>query len=900
MLEGVTRRTFGGSSGTYNVRATELARNRLSRTLQCIVIFLDDTQHTFEIHKKASGHRLMELVFSHLELVEKDYFGLQFSDNGSILPAEMMRWLDPAKSVKKQLNSTLPYTLWLRVKFYMSDPSKLQEEYTRYHFFLQLKKDVYDGKLILSPSAACLLTSYVLQSELGDYCVEEHSCGYMKAIKFLPAQHLSDDLEKKVTELHKLHRGQTPADAEYNFLDHVKRLDNYGVDLHQAKDSQDRDIHLGVTSIGLVVFYNNIKINTFSWSKIIKLSFKRRRFFILLRREPSENYDSLLGFNFVSYRSCKNLWKSCVEHHSFFRLHVSTLPGKRFHFSLGSKFRYSGRTEYQTVEEASRRVTERSFVRSSNVHTRDPLYPVMETEIFTPPKLQKPSVTATTAVSSASPNLSTSSPHMRRVHDTSSSGGKAPRKAWSDTTATQVETSVGGSIDSIDKDKAFVPSQYTRLVYADEDSSENGKSETQGKCESEGGYGLVTIRMKPDELGRFGFNVKGGNDQSIPVLVTRVAPNTPAEKCYPRLNEGDQVLLINGRDVGQMTHEQVVNFIRASRESHSGELVLTVQQNVYVCDDEVEEPTFQYVPDTPHVKDGISRSSALAESILLLQEAIQSNSLTEQFEQLYRRAPHRDCKEAKKSENVNKNRYRDISPYDVTRVALLSPHPHTYINASHITMKIPGSGIVNRYIASQGPLPHTVEDFWMMIYQTQCTLIVMVTTVVERGRVKCHKYWPDIHQTMELPHLEITTLKENKPEGGVAFREFTLCDKESGEERDITHMQYVAWPDHGVPDDSTDFVNFVKSVRAAREGQVSPTVVHCSAGIGRTGVLILMETAECLIEACEPVYPLDITRTMRDQRAMMIQTPNQYKFVCEAIVKVYTEELVKPMLEFKR
>ena len=159
-----------------------------------------------------------------------------------------------------------------------------------------------------------------------------------------------------------------------------------------------------------------------------------------------------------------------------------------------------------------------------------------------------------------------------------------------------------------------------------------------------------------------------------------------------------------------------------------------------------------------------------------------------------------------------------------------------------------------------------------MIWQTQSTLIVMVTTVVERGRVKCHKYWPDLQQTMDLPRLEIMTLKETKTEG-FAFRKFSLLYKDSGEERDITHMQYLSWPDHGVPDDASDFIKFVSSVRSAREGQVAPTVVHCSAGIGRTGVLILMETAECLIEACEPVYPLDITRKMRDQRSMMIQTP---------------------------
>ncbi|MPC13088.1 Tyrosine-protein phosphatase 1 [Portunus trituberculatus] len=126
------------------------------------------------------------------------------------------------------------------------------------------------------------------------------------------------------------------------------------------------------------------------------------------------------------------------------------------------------------------------------------------------------------------------------------------------------------------------------------------------------------------------------------------------------------------------------------------------------------------------------------------------------------------------------------------------------------------------------------------------------------------------------------------------------CSLQTQEERHITHMQYLAWPDHGVPDDSTEFLNFVTQVRKARVGMVEPTIVHCSAGIGRTGVLILMETAQCLIEANEPIYPLDIVKAMRDQRAMMIQTASQFRFVCEAIHRVYTEELVKPLAEYQQ
>ncbi|GFQ78265.1 tyrosine-protein phosphatase non-receptor type 4 [Trichonephila clavata] len=404
--------------------------------------------------------------------------------------------------------------------------------------------------------------------------------------------------------------------------------------------------------------------------------------------------------------------------------------------------------------------------------------------------------------------------------------------------------------------------------------------------------------MKPDDQGRFGFNVKGGADQNLPILVSRVAPNTPADTCIPRLNEGDQVLMINGRDVAGLTHDQVVKLIRASRERHPAELLLTVRPNVYVGED-VEEPDFQYIPDARHVSSKVPRSDVLSESMLLLSDGLESGATIAQFEQLYRKKPGMTMNIAKLPENLNKNRYRDISPYDSTRVLLLGSSNGDYINASHVNMEIPTSGIVNRYIATQGPLPNTTFDFWLMVWEQQSTLIVMVTTLMERGRSKCHKYWPNLYESLEIGFLQVSCVREQET-SSFAFREFTLINSENKEERHITHMQYTAWPDHGVPDDASDFLDFVMQVRQNRVGMVDSAIVHCSAGIGRTGVLILMETAMCLIEANEPVYPLDIVKAMRDQRAMLIQTTSQYKFVCEAILKVYNERIVKPLKEYQR
>uniref|UniRef100_A0A8W8MQT9 FERM domain-containing protein n=1 Tax=Magallana gigas TaxID=29159 RepID=A0A8W8MQT9_MAGGI len=408
------------AGGTYNVRASEMSshlQDRQPKMVTCIVHFLDDSQQDFEVDKKAKSQVLLDKVFGHLELVEKDYFGLQFVDlspapDGMISHAHhpvgpyAMRWLDPLKTIKKQCRGP-PYEFYFRVKFYVSDPSKLEEEYTRYHFFLQVKRDILEGRLVTPPSTAALLASFAIQSELGDYNPDEHKGNYISDYRFIP--HQTEDFEKQVSELHKQHRGQTPADAEYHYLDKAKRLEMYGVDLHNARvlidreipinspfygmfidanelgqcntgDQSNIDIQLGVTSVGLVVFQNNVKINTFPWAKIVKISFKRKQFFIQLRREMNDSVENLIGFNMVSYRSCKNLWKSCVEHHTFFRLYVPNPPSKKI-FSMGSKFRYSGKTEFQTLEENKRRAKiERTFSRSPSKkfarrtvsgHTRD-------------------------------------------------------------------------------------------------------------------------------------------------------------------------------------------------------------------------------------------------------------------------------------------------------------------------------------------------------------------------------------------------------------------------------------------------------------------------------------------------------------------------------------------------
>ncbi|XP_044760650.1 tyrosine-protein phosphatase non-receptor type 4 [Coccinella septempunctata] len=882
MIENFSRQMFRGSSGTYNVYALELAATtfRKFKGLELTVHFLDRTEHVFHVDKRSKGSVLLDLVYHHLELVEKDYFGLQYPEDKSGTSTECMIWLDPSKTLKKQLTNCQT-NLYFRVKFYVSDPSKLQHEYTRYQFYLQIKKDIFEERLLVPPSTSILLASYMVQSELGDYCPEEHDKNYLSNLQLIPGQ--TPELEENIMELHKLHKGKLPAVAEFHFLDHAKKIDMYGVDLHNALDSTNKSIQLGVTHMGLVIFRNNIKLNTFSWSKIMKISFKRKQFFIQLRREPSEDYDTVLVFNMESYRSAKKLWKSCVEHHTFFRLHSPKVK-RKFPFSLGSKFSYSGRTEIQTVIDVQQRgKIEHKFVRS-------PSRQIVKHIISTGPSMEEKTKTFLT------PNRSTRS-YDNKV---TSLGSKGPRKAWG--AESQISSEDG---DNLEKpiDAPFSPGKI--LSYADDDIPSpvsNGLYDTPPYSASHSPVSQmveepsVSITLFPDAEGKYGFNVKGGVTQSLPIVVMRVAPNTPADTCTPRLSEGDQILQINGKDMSTASYEEAVKLIQEARTTNDGKLVLQVKPNViYSGLDDYEEPPYQYVPlgDVQTVQSG----NVLEQSMLLLADGLASGAVVVRFETLYRKHPDMTCDEALKPKNINKNRYRDISPYDTTRVILKNDINGDYINANYVNMTINGTEMVNRYIATQGPLQSTTDDFWQMIFEEKCTLIIMLTTLVERGRTKCHKYWPSVGECLTVQNTTVKCIKEETDlTGSVVYRDFILTDGDTEELREIKHIQYVVWPDHGVPASPSEFLSFTDIVREARKGD-APVVVHCSAGIGRTGVLILMDTALCLIENEEPVYPLEIVKVMREQRAMMIQNASQYRFACECVYAAFMRRALQSKKE---
>nr|XP_023659627.1 protein 4.1-like isoform X2 [Paramormyrops kingsleyae] len=318
---------------------------RQAHNMHCKVTLLDDTQYECELEKHSRGQDLFMKVCDHMNLLEKDYYGLAFWESPTT-----KTWLDFAKEIRKQTQGICEFTF--NVKFYPPDPTQLTEDITRYYLCLQLRKDIFSGRLPCSFVTLAVLGSYAVQSELGEYDPDLHGPDYTRQVRLAPRP--SRELEEKVMELHRTYKSMIPSQADIMFLENAKKLSMYGLDFHPAKDLEGVDIMLGVCSSGLMVYKDKLRINRFPWPKVLKISYKRSNFYIKVRPSELEHYESTIGFKLPNCKASKRLWKVCVEHHTFFRLsstEAATTP-RRF-LALGSKFRYSGRTQAQTRQASS-------------------------------------------------------------------------------------------------------------------------------------------------------------------------------------------------------------------------------------------------------------------------------------------------------------------------------------------------------------------------------------------------------------------------------------------------------------------------------------------------------------------------------------------------------------------
>ncbi|KAM9082677.1 FERM domain-containing protein 3 isoform 2-T2 [Megaptera novaeangliae] len=320
----------------------------LSQEMKCTIRLLDDSEISCHIQRETKGQFLIDHICNYYSLLEKDYFGIRFVD-----PEKQRHWLEPNKSISKQMKSHPPYTMCFRVKFYPHEPLKIKEELTRYLLYLQIKRDIFHGRLLCSFSDAAYLGACIVQAELGDYDPDEHPENYISEFEIFPKQ--SQKLERKIVEIHKNElRGQSPPVAEFNLLLKAHTLETYGVDPHPSKDSTGTTTFLGFTAAGFVVFQGNKRIHLIKWSDVCKLKFEGKTFYVIGAQKEKK---AMLAFHTSTPAACKHLWKCGVENQAFYKYakssQIKTVSSSKIFFK-GSRFRYSGKVAKEVVEASSK------------------------------------------------------------------------------------------------------------------------------------------------------------------------------------------------------------------------------------------------------------------------------------------------------------------------------------------------------------------------------------------------------------------------------------------------------------------------------------------------------------------------------------------------------------------
>ncbi|CAF4732289.1 unnamed protein product [Rotaria sp. Silwood1] len=324
-----------------------ITKTKTGKQIACKVHMLDDQDLPFHIDPKATGQDLFNSVCNYIDLLERDYFGLEY--------------LDSHRNV---------------VCIFISIKEIFYDIFIMYLFALQIKRDLAVGALLCSDNTASLLASYIVQAEIGDYLESyNNNPSYFSSRKYFPHQTVEHEI--RIMNFHKNHIGQYPADADLNLLDIARKVELYGIKMHPAKDHEQVNLNLSVAHMGILVFQNITKINTFSWAKIRKLSFKRKKFLIKLQPEGYGYYKDTVEFYFDTRDECKNFWKKCIEYHAFFRC-VTIQRSQRSKNKLlagGSSFRYHGRTQKEIIEYARENYAKnRTFTRSySNTRTVAPI-----------------------------------------------------------------------------------------------------------------------------------------------------------------------------------------------------------------------------------------------------------------------------------------------------------------------------------------------------------------------------------------------------------------------------------------------------------------------------------------------------------------------------------------------
>ncbi|KAK2535615.1 Ptpn14 [Columba guinea] len=381
---------------------------------------------------------------------------------------------------------------------------------------------------------------------------------------------------------------------------------------------------------------------------------------------------------------------------------------------------------------------------------------------------------------------------------------------------------------------------------------------------------------------------------SVSVAVARAKAMRPGPSKAISVSRTDQ-MAINGSSLGPSISEPDLTSVKernlekqkmAGLDAQKRPLMLAALNGLSVARVPVPEDSQDEVAKVP-----------MDERCKILKRKLEEGMVFTEYEQIPKKKADGIFTTAALPENTERNRIREVVPYEENRVELVPTKENNtgYINASHIKVTVGGEEW--HYIATQGPLPHTCHDFWQMVWEQGVNVIAMVTAEEEGGRSKSHRYWPKLgskHSSATYGKFKVTT-KFRTDSGCYATTGLKVKHLLSGQERTVWHLQYTDWPDHGCPEEVQGFLSYLEEIQSVRRHTNSvldssntcnpPIVVHCSAGVGRTGVVILTELMIGCLEHNEKVDVPVMLRHLREQRMFMIQTIAQYKFVYQVLIQ---------------
>uniref|UniRef100_A0A3Q2G603 protein-tyrosine-phosphatase n=1 Tax=Cyprinodon variegatus TaxID=28743 RepID=A0A3Q2G603_CYPVA len=747
---------------------------------------LDNNVIECTLSVESTGQECLEAVAQRLELRETHYFGLWFQGKTQT-PAQ--RWVELEKPLKKQLDKfgNEPQ-LFFGVMFYVPNVSRLEQEATRYQYYLQVKKEVLDGRLQCTVERGIRLAGLAVQADFGDF-THFPSQDFLREYVLFPTTEMV-----LIHVMFLLFSGRPPAEAELLYIKEVEKLDGFGQESFPAKDNYTNDIFIGMSFVGVFVKHRNGR--SIMWKDIGTIAHNKSAITVEITSR-----DDTINFHMEDMEMAKYIARLFTARHK---------PATDSIFHEDSYYK----------SETSLDLTFRNgTVPNGSMYSSPSLSSLNRSQTFIPP-------------SPMSSNLSIpGSELMRPDYIPSHRHSAIIAPSYRPTPEYEV-----------------VMRQKRRMVPAHHDlHSQSLRSlNISNSCAYRKPEALVYSQPEMRERGP--YHGPGPNP----------GPYTP----------------------------QTLERQKMSVDSMRRPLMMAALNGLYVA----------RMPVAKNQGEEAAKSTS-DERCETLELKLEEDRVFTEYEQVPKKRADCLLTTATLPENAERNRFRDVVPYEENRVELVPNKENNtgYINASHIKVMIRGEEW--HYIATQGPLANTCGDFWQMIWEQGVNVIAMVTAEEEGGRSKSHRYWPKLgskHNSATYGKFKVTT-KFRTEYNCYATTGLKVKHLLSGQERTVWHLQYTDWPEQGCPEYVPGFLSYLEQIQSVRRHTNSmldtskslnpPVVVHCSAGVGRTGVVILAELMISCLEHNEPVEVPTMLSELRQQRMLMVQTISQYKFVYQVLIQ---------------